>query len=133
MWDKLKKSQRLIIIGYVVLFVSQFFTYGMDSYYYTTTGGGFTLYNEGKVENDGWHYHHWYSGLIMAAVAAAFYKSTYKIGWYWAAFVLCVLLGFGGLLGFASMFIVGYAVRVKYLEIRAVSQSKQRDKITSNS
>jgi hypothetical protein len=64
----LKASQEFMIFAYIVVFIAQFFTFGYSSYYYTTHGGGFTLFNEAKVEQSGWDYHAWWAVIIIMGV-----------------------------------------------------------------
>ncbi len=116
----MKKSQKFMVGAYVLVFIAQFFAFGTSSYYYTTKGGGFSLLNEAKVENNGWYYHPWYLGIAMAIVAYIFYSQSPKVGWYWAAAVFCLALGFGGLLGFVSIGLAGYAVYLKIKESKKI-------------
>ena len=102
-----------MVLAYVIVFIAQFFNFGTSSYFYTTHGGGFTLFNEGKVQNNGWSYHPWYCGIVMAIVAYIFYTRYPKTIWYWAAAVFCLIMGFGGILGFISIILAGYAVYIK--------------------
>ncbi len=114
------RSQKFMVAAYGLVFIAQFFTFGYSSYHYTTTGGGMILSNEAKVEHNGWFYHPWYFGIVMVIVAYIFYRTSPKFGWYWGAAILCLLLGFGGLLGFVSIGLAGYAVYLKYKEQKAV-------------
>ena len=125
MQNPLKRSQKFMLYAYVLVFVAQFFYFGSGSYFYTTRGGGFTLYNEAKVNYNGWYYHSWWFVLlIMAVVLYTFYNRSPKVGWYWAAFVVCILLGFGGILGFVSMIVAGYAVYLKRKEDKVVAKTQ---------
>jgi len=111
-----------MIFAYIVVFIAQFFTFGTSSYYYTTHGGGFSLTNEAKVENDGWYYHSWWGVvIIMAIVFYSFLKYSPRIGWYWLAAVVCILLGLGNLWGLAAIILAGYSV---YLKIKENKVSK---------
>lgn len=116
----LKKSQKFMVTAYVLVFIAQFFNFGTSSYFYSTHGGGFTLFNEAKVENNGWYYHPWYFGIVMGVVAYIFYTRYPKTAWYWAAAALCLILGFGGILGFISIMLAGYAVYIKVKKEKAV-------------
>jgi hypothetical protein len=111
-----------MIFAYIVVFIAQFFTFGLSSYYYTTHGGGFTLLNEAKVENNGWYYHSWWAVLIiMAVVLYSFFTRSPKVGWYWFAAVVCLILGLGNWWGLAAIILAGYSV---YLKIKENKTSK---------
>ena len=116
----LKRSQKFMVAAYILVFIAQFFTFGFSSYYVSTTGGGMILTNEYKVEQNGWHYHHWFYGIVMAAIAYIFFTKSPHVGWYWAAAVVCLILGLGGWLGLVSIGLAGYAVYLKYKERKKV-------------
>lgn len=116
----MKRSQKFMISAYALVFIAQFFAFGTDSYFYTTRGGGFSLTNEAKVTNNGWHYHPWYCAIGMAIIAYIFYTQSPKISWYWAAAIICLILGFGGWLGLISVVLAGYAVYLKNKERKKV-------------
>ena len=125
----LQKSQKFMLYAYLLLFVAQFFSFGNESYYYTTTGGGFTLLNEAKVGYNGWHYHPWYIFLpLFGLVLYAFYTRIPKITWWWVALAFCVIAGFGGLLGFVSMIVAGYAVYQRRKEQKLPSATAAEQK-----
>jgi hypothetical protein len=116
----LKTSQEFMIFAYIVVFIAQFFTFGYSSYYYTTSGGGFTLTNEAKVEQSGWDYHAWWAVLIiMAVVLYSFFTRSPKVGWYWVAAVVCLILGLGNFWGLAAIGLAGYSVYRKIQENKA--------------
>lgn len=118
----LKSSQEYMIIAYIVVFVAQFFTFGFTTYYYNTTGGGFTLTNAAKVGHDGWYYHTWWVVvIIMAGVFYTFFTRKPKVGWYWAAAGVCLILGLGNFWGLAAIALAGYAV---YLKIKENKKAK---------
>ena len=121
----MKRSQKFMAAAYVLVFIAQFFSFGTDSYYYTTRGGGFTLLNEGKVTNNGWYYHPWYFGIVMGVIAYVFYSQSPKISWYWTAAIFCLILGFGGWLGLISVVLAGYAVYLKNKENKKVEVIKE--------
>jgi hypothetical protein len=120
----LKASQEFMIFAYIVVFIAQFFTFGYSSYYYTTHGGGFTLFNEAKVEQSGWDYHAWWAVIIiMGVVMYSFFTRSPKVGWYWLSAVVCLILGLGNWWGLAAIALAAYSV---YLKIKENKTSKIR-------
>ena len=121
--QNLSKPQKFMVYAYVLVFVAQFFDMGTTFYSYTTVGGGMTVYNPVNYATKGWDSKHWINGVIMAVIVYAFYTRSPKLGWYWAAAVLCLIYGlgshFGGLLGLVSIIMAGYAVYLKRKEIKA--------------
>ena len=116
-----------MIYAYALVFAAHFFSFGFTSYYYQTTGGGFTLTNQARVEHDGWYYHPWWMVvIIMAIVLYSFYNRSPKLTWYWVAAVVCFILGLGNILGLAAIILSCYSVYLKTRE-NVASRTPKRD------
>ena len=126
--QSLSKSRKYMVYAFILVFIAQFFDFGTVGYSYITTGGGFSLYNRASYTQDGWHYHSWYSGIVMAFIAYMFYTKELSVKWYWVSAVVCLLLGagseFGGLLGLVSIIMGFYSVYLKRKELKAVVPAK---------